>query len=250
MTGKPSIVIFHVGRCGSTVLSSLLAKQGDWCANSEIFENSEIKKGVKCGHIDPIELMSEKRSSALQGNRAYSCEMKYLPGTHLDIIGLNKNDTVATFREIGFSHFVLLYRKNFLDRLISQAVAVSRKSYVRRREDDAELGMIEFPINKICVGPYTYNIEGAFKMLQRATDEMRVALDANNAPFIELNYEDHIRDDANRAVAAIADFVNFPAKRVEPDILRIVTRTKAEILQNYDAVAARLDGTPYVEMLK
>ncbi len=110
--------MFHTGRCGSTVLGSMLSGHSKVYWAREIFRphmqtTSLGIPGIAAGTI--------KKSISDCNADVYGFETKYLSFHHLSrkAIGMDIQQYIRLLLELNFSHFVILQRRNYLRRAIS-----------------------------------------------------------------------------------------------------------------------------------
>lgn len=240
---------FHTGRCGSTVLSHLLNKHAGVLNDGEIFEQSYKNALGKGSSLPPIEFLQERMAHAASRGKIYGCEVKLIRGTHLDTVGTTQAAAPQLFHDAGIDKFVLLHRRNHLDRIVSQLVAIERKSYVLRNGDDAEIPKFNLPLKQVRVGKGTYTLLDAIEMFDQDQNALRQGLEDAELPYIELVYEDDILNDPNTAVRKIADFIGFDFQPQPSELRKVVSKSKDEFILNFDEIHRTLENTPYAWML-
>lgn len=249
--GKPfSNVFLHMGRCGSTVLTSMLAQNNAIRADGEIIE-IEYTKHLKAGWcISEIEFIKEKRENSILSAIPYSCELKYLPGTHLDRIDKDPRAALGCVKNIGFDKFTLLHRRNLLERLVSQAVANKRAKYTRLAGEKVDLPKIVLPMQRIYVGSRYYSLMEALDMLSEATRLVRDAVQSMNVDWIEIEYERDILGNPLIATQRVADFLGIPRIDYRIPFVKVVDKPLSIFVENFADVSEYLRGSEYEWMAR
>jgi len=242
-------VIFHTGRCGSTVLTQLLNRQkGVFCAG-EVFEWDFKNYQKNGGELSPAEFLTMRKQKR-NPNAYFGCEIKILPGTHLDLMGLTPEQSVEAFSRLGFEKLILLHRANVLDRIISQLVAVHRKAYTRKPQEKVDIPSFRIPVNDIRVGPNGYTLVDAIQMFQDCRAAMLDGFASHDCEVLNLSFEADIRDDPNAAASKVARHVGFGFRPRKPALRRIVEVRKEDFIVNYDEVRRCLSDTAFEWMLQ
>ena len=109
-----SVAMFHVGRCGSTVVGNLLDQHqkiywdGEVVYNQYSFNNCQLK---------PFDTKAFFRKQMLvAGSRFYGFEVKVHPEQQLAILHQTLPELVNELTELGVEQFIVLERKNYLRR--------------------------------------------------------------------------------------------------------------------------------------
>lgn len=250
LNGRRHFVVFHMGRCGSTVLESLLRETGEVAHGSEVFEQFYLRRKEERPELTPGKFLRRRKRKAAERGKIYGFEIKYLSGTHLERIGLTRAEAPGFFARIGFGGFVLLSRKNLLDRMISQIVAQHRGSYIREAGDTRDTGVVHVPVERVRMGRNEMSLIEAMTLLERETDDMRAILRNSVPDLLELTYEEDVLGDPNRGARRIAHHVGVEYADRAPAQEKIVTRNKTELVTNYDELEAALAGTRFAWMLR
>lgn len=247
---RRNFVVFHMGRCGSTVLEGLLRQSGNVAHGSEVFERFYHDRKAERPGLTPGKFLRRRQKKAAMRGKIYGFEVKYPSGTHLERIGLTRAEAPAFFSRIGFEGFILLSRTNLLDRMISQVVAQHRGNYIRDAGDTRDTGRVHVPVDRLRMGRNTMSLVEALIMLERETGDMRRALQDRAPGFLELTYEADVLSDPNRGARRIADHVGVPYTDQIPAQAKVITRTKQELVENFDELEAVLTGTRFAWMLR
>ena len=244
-----NFVIFHMGRCGSTVLQSQLRASGGVLHDGEAFADLYYLRKEKKPDLTPQQFLRRRQRRAARRGLIYGCEIKYPTGTQLDRIGVMRPRAPGYFARLGFTRFVLLVRTNLLDRLISQAVAVQRGSYTRAAGEQGVLGPVHLPLEGVRFGANRLSLIETLTLLERETAEMRAVLAAAAPDVLELSYEGDILGDPNRGAGKLARHVGLDYVATLPKLEKVVTKPKEDLVENYHELAACLMPTRFAWML-
>ena len=126
-TRRINVAMFHIGRCGSTVLGDMLNQHPEIDWGSELFSDFANRYPKKSGKLRAASNII--RDSMIRSNKsAYGFETNYLPEQQLgrDGVDIQLSDYVEFLKNNGFSHFIILHRKNYLRRALSVQVGVQK----------------------------------------------------------------------------------------------------------------------------
>lgn len=121
-----NVIMFHIGRCGSTVVADLLNQHPRIHWASELYTPIFYEWQRKNAWIETVGEMSKdavdllKRNMQLALHRYYGFEIKPF---HFRLIGYSPESFLHHADSLGFTHFILLDRKNRLRTIISSIIA-------------------------------------------------------------------------------------------------------------------------------
>lgn len=115
-----SVAMFHVERCGSTVLGNLLNQHPKICWDNEIVLKHYINQNCDLKPFDTKKFF--RRQMLVAGRRFYGFEIKIHKKQQLAIWHKTHSELLEELIEIGINKFIILERKNYLRRMISQIV--------------------------------------------------------------------------------------------------------------------------------
>lgn len=243
------IAMLHYGRCGSSVLCDLLEQHPDIFWDAEVFERMFRKQLREARFIqDPILLLRVRM--ALARNRYYGFETKCHPAYHLcpPILNTSSSSYIETLKQLGYGHFVVLKRQNYLRQQVSEEVG-RQSGHVWHQPAGAAASVRQITIDVNCVrfGGYRVCLLESFKERDQGYGELSSLLASDRALW--LTYEEHILHDPTKGYQQVCDFIG-----VEPHAVTIKrSRTNPfplkDILQNFAEVEACLRDTDYEWML-
>ncbi|MCP4310818.1 MAG: hypothetical protein GY790_06110 [Bacteroidetes bacterium] len=246
-----NICMVHIGRCGSTVLSSLLRQHKNIFWASEFYVQYFLEweaqnggrevKGTMPG--DAIDLVKESMREAF--HKWYGIEIKPF---HLRLINYSAEQYFNQLEELGFDHFVILDRHNRLRKMVSSIVAHSKKDqYHVEGKSKADLNKVIIDIEKVEID---YESKPLLEYLQdydRQFDQVNELLQGRK--LLNLNFEEHIQEDPRVAYHQMCEFLGLKPKNVSVKLSRTNPFPLAEMIENIDEVKSVLEGTSYEWML-
>lgn len=241
-----NIAMLHAGRCGSTVLSDLLKQHPGFHWDGEPFENM----------LPAYSRMSaEHRAEHVIGNslyfrdcRYYGFDSKYLPEQHLSPDLANKTPAayVELLERLGFTHYILLNRRNHLRRAASVAIGTQTGVWYSSRPGEKVAVRID-PDRFVSYGREMTLLQ-YFDSIEKRHAAFRDLLVGKR--LLELVYEDDIQADPCLGYRKVCDFIGIGPAPVSTQLRRMNPWPLRELIQNYDEVARALAGTPYADLLE
>lgn len=194
---------------------------------------------------EPLRLLTEPLAQS--SKPVFGFESKF---EHLRPHGLNRS--FATFivelQGLGFSHYVVLRRRN----LLRQAISVLRGQKTRQWHFPAggqapPPSTVHVDTNSITFagqrGPVLERFESVDRDYQQALD----CLDGQN--LLQLDFEADIASDPRVAYRKTCQFLGLKPGRIQPDLQRIGGQPLASIIENFDEVESVLAGSRFAWML-
>lgn len=244
-TRRANVAMFHVGRVGSTVVAELLDQHSrmDWAGEFHHPRSVDIWSS----HLleeDPIRRL--RMRMALAGLQVFGFETKYVDGGDFQRLNMSLEAYVDELKKLGFTHFILLERKNMLRRFVSTAVGRERGGQWHNRGDQT-LTTITFDTEHVRSGPIRRPLLEWFERIEH--DKHRLHEHLSNSNLLRVSYEDHVRDNPKRAYRKICSFVGLDPEPAEITIKKSNPYPLQDILVNYEEVAQVLKGSEYEWML-
>lgn len=232
--------MFHVGRCGSTVLAMQLAQHPDIRWGGELFEGLELQAEAtepRRGLQRSIIIASACKAPV----DYFGLEIKAIHFTRA-CLGESIGQFVDLLRDIGVRQFVVLRRDNLLRVVVSSLIGHRQATWHATREQDAQ--------ERIELNPADPWGNGAGSLLETFSHYERYyqTLDELLDHPLRLSYESDVEQDPGvgyRRVCAALSVVNHPVKvtlrRTNPFPLQ-------RLLSNFDEVRQYLQGSDYAWM--
>lgn len=115
------VVIWHIGRCGSTVLGTMLDQHPSIQWENEIF--NPLLRAKREGRAVPAIDTALAEVAGRRTRPIQIAEVKFLADQHLSVFGCSLEEMIEVFLSRGYSRFVILNRVNYLSRMVSHGFA-------------------------------------------------------------------------------------------------------------------------------
>ena len=238
--------MFHIGRCGSTVLGHMLDQHPDVIWANELFDSC-MKTSVPSNGGSFVESKINESRSAVN-SEYYGFETKYLPQQHLSqgCINMVLDEYLAQLIKLGFSKFILLHRENYLRRAISAKVgSVTSKWHTKFAVKSPVKISINTKAFRTGVGEDT--LLELFRKLDYHYSKLKKLLVEKD--YISISYEHDIMDDPFVAYNKISNYLGLDLHNPEIKFKRTNPFTLSQLLENYEDVYNELKDTKYEWML-
>ena len=243
---KEQIATFHTGRCGSTVLAYMLNDHSKIYWDSEPFEPymKHPQNTYKKEFVENVLDLSRHR----EVSKIYGFETKYLPHQHLShkCINMDIEDYILFLREINFSKFIVIQRKNYLRRVISAEVGRQTNRWHSQKDVTSPV-KVTININYFVEGVYQGPILELFRIRDENFNRLKKLLSHDDALF--LTYENDILDNPKVAYRKICDFIGVSDETPKIKLRRTNPFNYENLITNYAEVRAALIDTKYSWML-
>lgn len=243
------VALFHTGRCGSTVLASMLRQHPDWHWGGELFEKYMSvlpKQKIDSDFVRRTILTSECASVS----PIYGFETKYLPQQHLsdNCLNMKLSAYVNLLNSIGFNYFITLHRRNYLKRAISVQVAMERGSW-HSTEKPVSLTPVYINLSSVPNGCKTQSMLDLFDTIEKSYSELKECLSSTKY-HLSLTYEDDIEQNPITAYNKICEFLNVSLQQPQVKLQRINPFPNKDVVQNWEEICGLLKDTQYSWMLR
>lgn len=240
---QDNVVLFHIGRSGSTVLGDLLYQ------NKRMFWDGEVIRQFICeqenagaGPDKSLAYICRRIRLATRGRR-YGCEIKPF---HVQRAGATMDEFVAGLERAGFSHFIVLERRNYLRKVVSSLIAAQTGRWHNSSYEKPERARIT--IDPDCI-QIDHTVTTLLKVLDNYAsefDRLREVLGSRRSLW--LTYEDDISSDPVSAYRRVCDFVGLTPASVTTRYARTNPWPLADLIENYSEIDRLLADTPYAWM--
>ncbi len=251
-TRSVNIVMFHVGRCGSSVLGDLLDQHPQIYWDGEIYERLIQSKEASIGKTlfskhgiaeNPIRYLARRMKRA--GKKAYGFEVKFF---HLKYFNISMADYIGELKKNGYNHFIILERKNYLKTITSAIIAHETGKYHKGKTNKAEISRVKLDVENIKIDRGSRPLIEYLQDYRRSFEELRSLLGHSNV--IELTYENDIYDDPQIGYRRVCDSLAIGS--FKKTVLRFGKTNPfklEELIVNYDEVETCLIDTEFEWML-
>lgn len=250
---RGSVVMIHIGRSGSSVLSGLMRQHPQVFWDGEIYQKQLNAHGFALGEsaglsdasLPPIDLTDYVRRS---GPLFYGFEVKFF---HLDLFGVSYEDFVASLQPAGITHVVILERRNYLAKIVSSVRAQADGLYHVPAQNP---GVKDRPPAFIGDGvSIDYSSGSVVDYLERYTQSfatMRSALRNTELPLLELTYEDDVEADPSLAYRRLCDHLAIRQRDPRVKLRRPSPGSLPSAIADIDLVSQQLKDTEFEWMLR
>lgn len=252
------VVNWHLGRCGSSVLGSLLAQQGEIQYENEIFSRYMPRRRGDAPLPSMEEVLQSTQTSCHK--RVQLIEIKYLTAQNLGLYNNRQtiDDWLQVLSRFNFKHHLVLHRRNGLRRIISHLMAQRSGVYVLKSEaakpSSLEKPQLTINYHAISEGFETHSLlewldlyeeshERAIECLERWREEYAWPA------LCHLSYEDHIESSPLIGYQHVCDHLRLTARPANIQHQKINPEPLESLISNYDEVADQLAGTRHAWML-
>ena len=244
---KQKVAMLHPGRCGSTVLGSLMNQHPDIFWSGEPFEKyMQLDRSLSLPQTKKIIQKAENTEIS----KIYSFATKYLQDMHLskDCINMKLPEYINLLEELGYHKFIVINRSNHLRRAISirrgletnlwhttNDITLSKKIFLDTQEFQVGLNRY-MPLIK-----YFNSLDEEEEKLLHVLADFDTLL---------LNYESDIEKDPKRAYIKTCEFLSLSPVKVDVKLKKTNPNSIPELIVNYDEVKKVIENTSYSWMLK
>jgi len=242
-----NLAMLHTGRCGSSVLGLMLDDHPHIVWASELLKDiAKVRPDGVDGKTTATQMIRQGGRSAI--SKVYGFETKYLP--QLDLrpshVGMDLPDYLDLLRGLGYDHFVLLERKNYLRRAISVEVARQKMQW-HTQDKAAKATRVYLDTQAFQTGSEVMTLVELFEQIDREYDRAKGLLADDQ--LVCISYEDDILADPRIAYGKICEFVGLAPGEPEVKLKRTNPFGYDQMVTNFEEVADALRGTPYAWML-
>ena len=237
MNRSTNFCIWHSGRCGSTVLSSMLQQHPKiYCAQEllEVYSKSYVDLADKSGAWSEGK-WRVRREMLKGGAKVFGFEMKIW---HLSRLGVSTREAMNFLNKIGFNKHIVLERQNYLRVITSGRVAKKTSCYHIKSKTTPI-------VTKIYINPE--NLDSSIRKFADFYTELKMLLGQN---CLWLLYEKDILQNPNIAFHKVIDFLKLEQLEATVSLRRTNPYPLQEIIENFDEISVQLKGTAHEWMLE
>jgi len=248
---QKNVIMLHIGRCGSTVVSQLLIQHPDIHWSKELYSPIFLEWQRKNMGKETIGQMPEDAISYLQKDmkeahkRIYGFEMKPF---HFRLVGYSAKSYIHQLSSLDFNNFILLDRKNRLRKIVSSLIARKRGRYHIEHQTKAKLTKVHVNVDDVRIDfdskpliKYLSDYDKEINRLKKFMKEKRV---------LQLTYEDDIQEDPQKAFERICEFLGLQTSNATITLSRVNPFPIRDMIDNFKEVQEILANSPYEWMLE
>jgi hypothetical protein len=256
---RGNVVMFHIGRSGSTVLASLLQQNPGVYWDGELLEGyygttamRMQERGLRTQFRwnssrffpdDPVGFVRSRMP--LAGFRSfYGFEAKFY---HLTFNNLALADFVSGMEDLGFHHFVVLERKNFLRKVVSSLVAQQTLEYHLAPDRKPKPTHVHVNVEALEIDSNQRPLLEYFQEWEEQFASLKELLSKKSALW--LHYETDLLTDPLIGYRRCCEFLDLPAYQANVRLGRTNPFPLQEIVSNWQEIAALLTGTRFEWMV-
>lgn len=265
------VCMFHVGRSGSTVLASLLVKDGRFDWHGEIVMRRVIRPfDRRCRRLGELPeapdaeaeaALTRKRGDELavgwdeiygsmleQGSQRagqiLGFEVKFF---HLALTRMPLAAFLAASEKVGFDRFIVLERRNLLRKVVSSLILRDYRIHTTTDPSGLPPRRVYLDVKREIIDRAPHALLDYLGELEAHFQELRPLL--HDRPHLWLRYEDDVEADPVAGYRRVCEFLSLPPRDVSPDLQRVNPEPLCELIENFDEVGAFLRGSRFEWML-
>jgi hypothetical protein len=243
-----NVALFHFGRCGSTVVGDLLGQHPRVFWDGEVYERMRTASLVEMRMTDdPITLLRLRMMQT--GYRFYIFSFKPSPTEHLraSLVDMDLTEYVRRLQDLGYAHFIVLKRKNYLRQIISHLVAEKKRTYHISSRRHPSLTQVRLPLDAT---PKGGGVKPLFEWFEQFDAIYRqIGELVPEAQRLYLTYEQHIASDPLIGYHRICEFIGVDPVSASVRYGKTNPFEVSDMLTNFMEVERVLHGTSYEWML-
>ena len=242
------IVMFHTGRCGSTVLANLISQNRYIFWDAELFE--KIEKNIIYKIYMTTDPMKILRMRMIHARRFYGFETKLQEKQEYEFsqINMDLKSYLRQLSRMGFDRFIILDRKNYLRQIVSGAIGFKTMKWHQPLNKIPVLTKIKIDPNYVPFGNSYKPLLNRFEEFNRTYSTLEKLLKPYNP--LKLSYEDDILENPLHGYRRLCMFLDLPSENVSVKLGKMNPFPLSEIVENFQNIIDTLSGTPYEWMLK
>lgn len=241
--------MLHTGRCGSSVLGDMLNAHSKFHWAGEIFE---AFMGIDASNASETNQRIRKTIDSSRDStrsRIYGFATKYLDQQHLssECLNISIDDYVTRLDQLGFSHFIVLDRTNYLRRAVSALVGKATGKW-HSHDEPSRPTSVTVDLQSYLTGGQPRSLIQFFESTDDRRNELKRALTNRNS--LQLTYEDDVEQDPMIGYRKICDFLDMADEGPAINLRRTNPFTFRQMIVNYAEVEAALHDTKYSWMIE
>lgn len=249
------VVNWHLGRCGSSVLGSLLAQHSAIDYSNEIYSPYMPRRIGKKQLPALTDVVKAARDSLFRPYHLF--EVKHLAAQNLGLYPeLQLWDWLTAFHEMGYRRHLLMGRRNGLRRMVSHVRAAQTGVYVDAGKSSASAQTsVTLPMQDIVHGFQSASLLEWLEEYESGHQAIRSALidwsDCHaDVAWLELIYEDDVESSPLSAYERVCEFLGINFQNPRLTHRRINHGALADLVTNFEEVRHLLQPTRFAWMLE
>ena len=243
-----NVVLFHIGRSGSTVLGDLLDQHPRMFWDQEIYRSLEDKAPLLTEGHNPELAGKALEILRLRMNRVakefYGFETKFF---QLRLTETTLPNYIEALKHLGITHFIVLERENYLRKVVSSLVSHGKKKSHQSADKQAQLTRLCVDVDNIRIDNNARPLLAYFNEWKQDFDTLRQLLANENV--LSLTYETDISTSPTIAYERTCAFLGVAPQKVSVHYGKTNPFKLSEIIENFHEVQQHLSATPFEWML-
>jgi hypothetical protein len=239
------VVLFHVGRSGSTLLGDLLGQHPQFYWDGEIYEDlfqameqRRRRPRTAAREIDPLRYLECRM--AWPGARLFGFEVKFF---HLQFFGVPLADYLGRLEQKGFQNIILLERRNTLRVILSGLIAAHSGQW------HLSPGKRCRPM-KVMLGRHPIAIDRRRGSLISFLEEYRHSFGhleelLRGKRFLRLVYEDDLQQNPLIGYHRVCRFLKIPPVNARVRYARTNPFPLSDLVEDIEKMRELIKGTPF-----
>jgi hypothetical protein len=241
------VVIWHVGRCGSSVLGQCLNQHPAIQEDNEILNRwMPQQRGDQ-----PLPELETALETVRSGRRkpVQIVEIKFLAAQHPGLFGLDPLALADRLSAYGWQRHVVLERSNLLRRMVSHCIGQqTRRFHLSASEAKPDPQAITLPLEAITVGLETRSLLDWLDIMTLGYGELRQGLGMKGG-YLDVIYEKHLQSDPLVGYRLICEDLGLPAVNVRVGLQRTNPYPLEALIVNFEELNTLLAPTVHGWML-
>ena len=235
---QANVVMFHPGRCGSTVVGMLLNQHPKVKWAGEIFAQIKSKYGKESWVWErPYEMIRLRTNIHL--SKVFGMEVKK---KHFNDVKMSKKELAKLLIRMKYNKFIIIKRKNYLNKKVSSIVG--RKIGKWNTNEKLEPPRVHVPVNYKNGRTIIDDFRDNDKFFESINDIFR------KKDKLEISYEEDIKNDPKKAFNKIVKHIGISRVDVKVETKKINDRPVSDRISNFEQVRDCLRGTKYEWMVR
>lgn len=235
---ETNVLMFHPGRCGSSVVGMLLNQHPKIKWGGEIFAQLKKKYGKNSWVWDNPHMMIKLRNN-IHFSRVFGFEIKR---KHFGDVNIDKKGIINITKEMNYDKYIILERKNYLCQIVSSKVAKKIGKWNVKKDIEPPKVRIDLKDKK------GNSLLKRFRKKDKFYESLKNLLDKKR--YLYISYESDIKKDPKKAFKKIIKYLGLREVSVKINSKKINKRPLEKRVSNFEEVKGVLDRTKYEWMVR
>ena len=279
-----NIVMYHLGRCGSKIVGSMLSRTNNiyWSdalfgkilkdlyihingsiakVNIDVHNDNygnekywrEILNGIGINELGNIDNQHKGQIMDLISNYMKNSGYHYfgfdIKPFNNRVLNYNMSNFIHDIENKGFNYFIILDRKNRLRKILSSIIAHQyTNKWHNTKEDQTKLIKLKVNLNRVEIDLDSKPLVKYLEDYEKQFNELNQLLD-NKKNLLKLYYEDDIQIDPQLAYIKICTFLGVSPMKLDIPLKKTNPYQIESMVTNFSELEVYLKNSPYEWML-